>query len=430
MINLVFTFWQYRISMLFLLVFQLLFLPLRYKKIISIGIAAGCLAVTGLLDYIKLFTDYGLGNELFTTVIQIVIVQGTAYILCWYRDCRALFTGITSSTYVLPGNIISTIIYMYMQDLAAALLTQAAVHIVLLVLMAALRWYYLREMEISGKTWWEMCTLPALFYAVMYTMACWPGSLYERKENWLAAVLFLILMGVTFILVVKMFAQQNIDNELERNKEFLETYAWGLRREAETLRNAEEKMRIMQHDSRHVYRMIGTYLAEGKTEQVQELLRQMDVELQSRPSERFCENIAVNGILLGSDAKAKQQNVNFICKADVPKELKGVSEFEFATVVSNLIENALYAASQIREPGERVVSVRIFPVKGQLILEIMNTYAAKCEFSKVTGLPVSTKGAGHGYGLRSVEAFANKNHAVFQYSVEEGRFCVRLLADL
>lgn len=378
----------------------------------------------------KFFTEYGLGNQLLATCIQIIIVQVTAYILCRYRDCRALFTGISSSTYVLPGNIISTIIYMYTESLSTAMLVQAAVHIMLFTLMVVLRWHYLREMEIGGKSWWKMCTLPALFYAVMYTMAYWPGSLYDRKENWPAAVLFLILMGATYLLVVKVFAQQHIDDELEKNMEFLETYAWGLRREAETLRNAEEKMRMIQHDNRHIYQMISTYLSEGRTEQIQELLRQMDAELKPKPSERFCENIVVNGILTGSDAKARQENVNFVCKADVPKELKRINEFELATVISNLMENALYAASQVESPKERKVSVRIFPVKGQLILEITNTYTGKCEFSDVTGLPVSKKGAGHGFGLRSVKAFANKNHAIFQYSVEEGMFCVRLLMRL
>lgn len=62
MTNLLFTFLQYRISMLFLLVFQLLFLPLRYRKVKSIGIAAICFIITGVLDYISFLQsmDWGI----------------------------------------------------------------------------------------------------------------------------------------------------------------------------------------------------------------------------------------------------------------------------------------------------------------------------------------------------------------------------------
>ena len=73
---------------------------------------------------------------------------------------------------------------------------------------------------------------------------------------------------------------------------------------------------------------------------------------------------------------------------------------------------------------------RIFAVKEQLVLEIQNTFDGKCKFSHITGLPLSRKGEDHGYGLRSVKAYAGKNHAIFQYSVENGMFCVRLLAKM
>lgn len=429
--ELLFFFFQYRVSMLFLIIFQLLFLTLHYKKWRSIAIGAGCFILTGFMDYILFFVRFRMENQLLSTMVQIVVVQATAYFLCRYRDFRALFTGLTSSIYVLPGNIISVIIYIGTGKVYIALTVQAIVHLILLgILVVVLRENYLSEMEEESKSWWKLCVIPVLCYMVTYTLACWPGNLYERRENCVTALLLLMLIGITYVLMFKLLAKQRMERELELGREFLETYAWGLSREADVLKKAEEKIKVLRHDSRHVYQLIAVYLETGETEQIKKLLSQIEMEFQTVTPKRFCENVTINGILSGCEVKAQKEKIQFLCEIDVPGVLKNINEFELATVVSNLLENALLAAAKVAKPAGRRVIVRMFPVKGQLILEIMNTFIGNCEFSRVTGLPLSTKGDGHGYGLRSVKAYANKNNAIFRYSIEEGMFCVRLLTNI
>lgn len=431
MVNPLFLLWQYRTSMMFLMTFQLLFLHLRYNKYISGMIVLGSLVCTGVLDYLYFMTELWPDDFLVITVMEIVIVQITAYVLSEYRDFRVLFTGISSSTYVLPGNIISMAVFAYKHKIWLALLIQIAIHLALLVLLiVALRRYYLAEMETDTKSWKNLCMIPALFYAEIYTLACWPNSIYDRNDNWLSVFLSIILMGVIYIMLIKDFSKQRMENELERSNEFLETYAEGLRREADIFRESEENLRLLRHDSRHVYQMIGLYLEEGNTEQIKALLEQMDAKLESISIKHFCENITINGIISGCETKARKRNITFTCEAHVPKQLNLVNEFELATVISNLLENALYAAGAVENEEERKVNIQIFPVKEQLMLEITNTFTGTCKFSHSTGLPLSTKGEGHGYGLRSVKAYANKNHAVLRYSIENGLFCVRLLMNI
>lgn len=431
MIDLPMMFAEYRLSMVFLLAFQLLFLPLRYKKGVSLMICTASFGISGIMEYFIFFVDISMGCELSLTVLEIIVVQATAFMLCRYRDARALFTGISSAAYVLPGNVFFMGLTAVWGGACWILFAAGLFHLMLLfIIIVFMRRHYLGEMESYSGSWSLLCLIPALFYAVTYTLTCWPNSIYKTKEIWLGIFLILLLMEATYVLMIKLISRQRIENDLERSNEFLETYALGLRREAEVLRSSEEKMQLLRHDSRHVYRIIRVYLEEGKTEQIKDLLDQMDTELQSFSKKRFCENITVNGILSGSDAKARKEKVEFICQADVPKKLESINEFELATVISNLLDNAIYAAKQVEEQGERKVVMRIFPVKGQLVLEITNTFVKPCEFSSVTGLPLSTKGKGHGYGMRSVQAFANKHRAIFRYSVEDGRFCVRLLTNL
>ncbi len=80
---------------------------------------------------------------------------------------------------------------------------------------------------------------------------------------------------------------------------------------------------------------------------------------------------------------------------------------------------------------KRKVWLRIKPVKSQILLEVSNTFEGEtCKISKITGLPISERGAGHGFGMKSVRAYVNKYHGIFQYSVENQKFCVRLLTEI
>ena len=67
---------------------------------------------------------------------------------------------------------------------------------------------------------------------------------------------------------------------------------------------------------------------------------------------------------------------------DVPAEFEQAKDFGFATMLSNLLENAFIAVCKVPDSKERKVSVRIEPKKGQLIIEIRNNYFGKLDISR------------------------------------------------
>lgn len=426
-----FIFIEYRFSMAFLLVFQMFFLPLFYKLWKSIGIAAGCFLISGLIEYQLFFGNVNVGEKLILTLLEIIVVQMTAFLLSRYRDMRTLFTGISSAINVLPGNVFFMGMSAFYGPSLLLLAFTLLIHLSLLLAhIILLRANYMKIMENKFGVWSEGSLILALFYFVVYSMVCWSESIYGTNRGWITVWVLLILIEATYIFLLKTFSQQWIKISIRNNREILEVYTSGLRREMEVIKKSEEKMRMLKHDSRYIYQIMQVYLKDGRTEELKELLEQLNEKCQSLVTKRYCDNIVINGILSGFDEKFKKEKVEFKCCVDIPKEMKSVNEFELATVISNLLENAVQAAKEIKNEKERKVMLRIFSVKGQLILEIKNTFDGVCELIDDTGLPISSKGENHGYGLRSVKAYAEKNHAIFGYSVESGMFCVRLLTDL
>lgn len=111
--NPVMLFWQYRISMLFLLAFLAVFLPLRDNKKKIAGYMAACYIFTGLMDYRFFFTDAYYGLPVYHTLAEIVVVQTVPFVVGRYRDFRAVFVGFTAAAYVLAGNIACTVMHFW-----------------------------------------------------------------------------------------------------------------------------------------------------------------------------------------------------------------------------------------------------------------------------------------------------------------------------
>ncbi len=421
-----FMFIHYQISMFFLLTFLLTFSPLRFSFVKSLLLAGCSFCITILLDY-HVFLNMHLEAMPFTfRLIEIVIVQGLAFLLSKYRDFRALFIGLTSSAYVLFGNILGVICF-YHVSYFLPFIVQAFIHLMLLFFVLwKIRPALQEEIQLYSVNWKLLCFVPALFYGITHALSIYPTEEYTVASNIVCAFLILLLMAISYSLFVNILYQQRKDYELTRNNEYLENYAHRLKHEADIVAENEFNTSVIRHDMRHFSALIHTYLQAGDTDKVNELLLQLNNRLDATTPKRFCKNLAVNGIISTLYPQIVKKAIDFEYDLEIPQSLS-VNEFEFATVVSNLLENAINATSQLPEDTERKIKIKSRIVKNQLIFEITNSYSGDLDISSATGLPKSSQGRQHGYGLRGIQAFADKNNAIFDYTLENKEFRVRLL---
>lgn len=426
--NELFWFWQFVISTFFLYAFLFHFLPLRYSKRITAIFCMISFWLLGALGYWGIFFPQAKEKGVIITLLQVIVFQGTALIFCKYRDCRALFVGMTSSVFVMVGDLLATEIDVYSGNKAAGLIIQVIVDfLLLLLLIRVMKDEWEKEMELRPKGWGRFCVLPMLLYVISYYLSQWPINLYENPLNGIPILLLLLLVVYCYILVMEMLSADRKERNMQRSNNFLEMYAKGLQREMQITNQKEAEMRIYRHDTRHTYRLMEAYLEAGQTKQLKEFLEQLNGQIDEIKSSRYCENIAVNGIITMLTKKTDQEQVAFTCQTDIPAKLNGINEYEFATVISNLLENAIEAAAKVPEVEKRKVSIRVFPFKAQYMLEVRNTYSGSIELSKETGLPISHGGQLHGYGLQSVQAYVDKSGAIMNLSYTEDEFCVQLL---
>ena len=104
--------------------------------------------------------------------------------------------------------------------------------------------------------------------------------------------------------------------------------------------------------------------------------------------------------------QAHSRGIEIILDAQVEKEIP-VNDYEFATVIANLFENAMICVNALKIK-KRYINAKIHCTQASLLIDMKNEYEKEIIFDPATGLPVSQKGHNHGFGMQSVLSFSNK----------------------
>ena len=144
--------------------------------------------------------------------------------------------------------------------------------------------------------------------------------------------------------------------------------------------------------------------------------RQVEI-LDSTRIKKFSKLPLINAAISIYFRRAESLGIKFSHKIDLPEKLS-TDESDLAVLVSNLLENAMYASLKQKNPSEREISIILRNIKGQNVLEIGNKYAFPIKLGE-NGLPYTTK-IGHGLGMNSLEIFAKKYNAFVDFSHEKG----------
>lgn len=417
----------YSISHIFMMGFLLEFSRLRYTRRKTAAILGGSAAGLIFIEILGSVFLSAMPSHLIVIVSQIMILQGSAFLISECRDFRTLFTGLTSSNYVLPGTITGVYLYRLTERMLPVFVVEILLHLgILWFLIRELKPVYLSiQSEMRGR-WLSLCLMPALFYisALGLDLAV-RGS--EREFTALLTMLFFLMtMYASYLLVFKMIDKLHQSQQKLSEQEILRASIQALKREQAEIQEIKQKLAVNMHDNRHLVRIMQEMLLEENYNGVKQMLEKMESMTEVHCPIRYCENIPVNGVMVYYAAEAKQNQIALTVQLDLPEKLP-VDEWGLAVVMGNLMDNAIRSCSKISDISRRSIQVTARPVRGQLLLEIRNSCDGQPRFDSQSGLPVSDQGENHGIGLRNVMYFAEKNHAAFDCGVEQGVFFVRML---
>lgn len=417
------------LSHIFFIAFIYLFLIHRYSKKKTIVICLLSCTVTNLLDPFKLnlFAD----SRLFyfcTTIIQITIAQLTGLCISRTRDTKTLFISLSASNYVVVGSITASILYIFAGSVSIAITGNLLMHFaILLVLYRKIGSIFRKFCEQDLETnWWGLCLIPVFFFCCFSCLAFFPYTLYDHPENILVSIFLIITMLVSYVMVLRYLDSEMHHMDAYWKNVMFESYIKGLESQNYLTERSEQNLKILRHDMRHYSMVINSLLDQKEYDEIRNIAEHINDVVNENKVDRYCENLIVNTILAQISEQAQFFRITLHSDILIPRQIP-VNEYEFAMVLANLLENAIYSVKNL-ELDKRHINAKLHCTSEHLLIDMENEYAGEIHFDSITGLPKSKKGKGHGLGMQSVQAFCDKLGGTIDCYCENNRFRIILFA--
>lgn len=181
------------------------------------------------------------------------------------------------------------------------------------------------------------------------------------------------------------------------------------------------------HDTSHYLKVLGELAREGKNEELVNLVQEITGEIEQTRALIYCSNPVLNAVLQEKRQTGEEKNLRMDIYVEPEICTEGISDKDMVTMLGNLLDNAVRAASECEE--KRYVKVRIFMQReGKfLVAKIENPYTGEL-LHGAEGLVSTKKEKGlHGVGLKSVQNTAEKYGGFLQCDAEKQVFMATLV---
>lgn len=176
------------------------------------------------------------------------------------------------------------------------------------------------------------------------------------------------------------------------------------------------------HNTAHYLKVIGQLAYERKNDEICKVVDKLNGKLNREEICEYCNHKMLNIILSEYYFKAESVGVVFDVYVEPGCILEYIQDVDLITMLGNLLDNAILAASK-KEKAASVV-VRIFMQKdGKLcVIKVVNDFVEKLK--EVRGKLISTKKETgvHGIGLSSVSKIAEQYNGYLEHYIIDEKF--------
>ncbi len=190
----------------------------------------------------------------------------------------------------------------------------------------------------------------------------------------------------------------------------------------EMSREGITSLQIKCHDLKHQIAMIRSQ--EGK-ESFEKHISRLEDSIIEYGTLVDCGNETINVVLTEKNILCSTCGVKFSYIID-GKLFDFMSEMEIYSLFGNALDNALESCSKVSTPEKRMISLKAASRGDMVVLHVENFFEE--ELNMVDGMPRTTKkGAGHGFGLRSIQSIAQKYGGVASVQAQGQIFKLNVL---
>ncbi len=274
----------------------------------------------------------------------------------------------------------------------------------------------LHEYMEKNQTEWLILSCPVLISYLLLSYFC------NSVTNTTALILALLTAMAIFFMIIRFLNVQAVAMRMKESEERINFQMQMQRQEYENICRKMDAGRIYRHDMRHHLLVLKTLAVEENSQEILKYIENMNGQLSETERGAYCMNPIINAVLSACFGRAKEEHCVVLPNIILPQAVP-FDEMDICMIFANTLENAINACKEISEEGKRYIhiSAEIIDHK-KLILSIKNPFDSVINFDD-DGIPISSKGEGHGIGFKSIRAITDKYHGFFHCKCENNEFC-------
>ncbi len=216
---------------------------------------------------------------------------------------------------------------------------------------------------------------------------------------------------------MRFFSRKNEEQIAAYQRELIETHY----REVD---NMYRQIRGWRHDYRNHIQTMKAYAAAEDWEAIRHYLDLLDEDLMTVDTVIKTGNPMTDAILNSKISLARAKGIEVTVDAHIPVRLKS-PEIDLCCIIGNLFDNAIEASVKLPE-GQRMIRVYMDMIQTQLYISFTNLTAEK-KMKKEGKIFRSTKGEGHGLGLKRMDTIIERLEGYVSRNSEDGAFTTEIL---
>lgn len=267
-------------------------------------------------------------------------------------------------------------------------------------------------------SWYE-----ALFYMMLaageITVFAYICKYIQAYSSGMFLIFFLLGCLVLDVYIVAVFYRISIVRKTEKENALLQQQSeMQLEVYSDLQQRYQNSMRTIHDAKRHVRALESLIQSDhlAEAQQYKESLFQKLNELQ--PSIQ-CDNPLLSAILNHVFLKTEQRHIALKMDLQGEEQLSMLAGIDLTTIVSNLLDNAVDAVSELPEE-QRYIHFAVAFQMGEIMIHVENP--TKNDLKREGNTIVSTKEGHLGLGLKNVEMVVEKYKGNFKTDVEDGIF--------
>ena len=293
----------------------------------------------------------------------------------------------------------SIILSLFLEDyVGAQIRTIIAKFLYFIIIYFTIKTYKNMKLKINALYWKLLAVVILVFYfAYTILVQFYLGMELNRVLIFITLLsLGLSVIGIAVIVYyISKLEQENQETQFSLQKLKMEQSNYV------QLNEVAKEIKIIRHDLKHDYLLIGSYLDNKNYAKINEIVKSRVKDLHDKVNTINSANELINTIINYKLMIAASKNIEVNCDLNVSNKIY-MKDYHLNELLSNLIDNAIENCSKNNRKISIIINEDVF-----LYIEVINSIDVSV-LNTNPNLLTNKKGDIHGHGIKSVKRIVNE----------------------